>query len=350
MGKCIGIHTSLINLKLRCLSDVSSVNLEMLCRGIARNKKIESLEFSNNNLDWSMLRTLARNAFFDGNFLQYLNPSCKLLCPPEVQVLTLERCGINDQKLSLLVSGLERNTSLHSLFLFDNPRITACGWRSLASILRSNSGLKTLGVWNPSINDEAAIALADGLQTNTKLTTLRILQGPDLLRMARRATPHITKRGYDAFSRLLCDTTSVMATYNSNHTLTDLGFMMFNPPELNFLSMNTEIVTIKGKCTRFTKHQIVVNKILRSHDQLDMEPLFEWELKRCCLWCLLGLTRLPLTQGILMQRLNGRSFRRSINFYPLTVDEERPILKNAQAHGNINIKFDIANKSTRQQL
>ena len=64
-----------------------------------------------------------------------------------------------------------------------------------------------------NIGDEGAEALADGLMGNTTLKHLVL-------------TPNsagITNTGWAAFSRLLCDTSSINNTFRSNHTLEHIG-------------------------------------------------------------------------------------------------------------------------------
>ena len=89
--------------------------------------------------------------------------------------------------------------------------------------------------------------------------------------------PSITHIGWQAFSKVLCDTTSVNATFLSNHTLRSLGL---NANEIEVIGPLLELNE------RNDKKEIATIKILQTHDDFDMLPFFEWEFK--CLPMVLG--------------------------------------------------------------
>ena len=67
------------------------------------------------------------------------------------------------------------------------------------------------------INDACAEILAGSLVNNTKLEVLGLDAGND----------NITCVGCESFHRLVCDTSSMSATYESNHTLQDMATFLF---------------------------------------------------------------------------------------------------------------------------
>jgi len=76
-----------------------------------------------------------------------------------------------------------------------------------------------------------------------------------------------------AFSKLLCDTSSINATYLSNHTLeytnvwSETGTQQYILRSLLYLNKNAD------------KKEVAMIKILQYHDDFDMTPFFEWEFK-----------------------------------------------------------------------
>ena len=77
--------------------------------------------------------------------------------------------------------------------------------------------------------------------------------------------------GWAAFSRLLCDPSSINNTYLSNHTLENLGgyYNQSGIPRniLEYLEWNRD------------QNHPAIRKILQNHSDFDMEPFFQWKLK-----------------------------------------------------------------------
>eukprot|EP00984_Skeletonema_dohrnii_P031463 scaffold23977_cov123-Skeletonema_dohrnii-CCMP3373.AAC.3 len=173
--------------------------------------------------------------------------------------LDLDGNSIDDQGLQVLAAGVT-NTKLEELYLSDNL-ITGAGLRSMSDYFQSESCcLKTLNVLRNDFGDEGAVALADGLMGNKSLTSLHFI-------------PHqsgITNAGWAAFSKLLCDPSSINSTYLSNHNIGTIGehIMKHNTPFniRRYLDLNEN------------PHP-AMNKILKSHPDLDMEPFFQSKLK-----------------------------------------------------------------------
>ncbi len=76
---------------------------------------------------------------------------------------------------------------------------------------------------NDNIDDEVAISYANALSHNKKLRSI-ILDDND-----------ITPRGWAAFSRALCNKSSYVETYHSNHTVKEIGWHEDLPQDLELL-------------------------------------------------------------------------------------------------------------------
>ena len=91
------------------------------------------------------------------------------------------------------------------------------GCEELAALLRDpNDNLTCLALGNNNrIDDNCATILGNSLELNSKLESL------DLSR-----NEAITENGWDSFSKVLCNMSSVNATYLSNHTMDEFGLLI----------------------------------------------------------------------------------------------------------------------------
>ncbi|KAK1734341.1 hypothetical protein QTG54_014848 [Skeletonema marinoi] len=146
---------------------------------------------------------------------------------------------------------------LKNLALSYNDSITAVGLSSLSSLFRSER-CSLCNLLLVHLDDDGAVALANGLIGNKSLKTVEFSRSG------------ITERGWTAFSKLLCDTSSVNNTYLSNHTLETLGGYGVHAPSdiMKYLKLN-----------RVSQKNAALRKILDSHPDIDVEPLFQWKLK-----------------------------------------------------------------------
>ncbi len=175
--------------------------------------------------------------------------------------LFLGNCFITDEGLQSFVEGMANTCNLSELSLSHNNSITANGLASLSSLFRAeHCSLSDLDLLGINIGDDGAAALANGLIGNKSLTTLRV----------DNSSITSTARGWSAFSRLLCDTSSVNNTYLSNHTLVQVGdYDMQNTPSdvVRYLKMNES-----------QNQDAAICKILHSHPDIDISPLFRFNL------------------------------------------------------------------------
>mmetsp|Transcript_9090 Transcript_9090/g.13631 ORF Transcript_9090/g.13631 Transcript_9090/m.13631 type:complete len:510 (-) Transcript_9090:161-1690(-) len=178
-----------------------------------------------------------------------------------LKTLAFSSNEIDDQGLQALAAGMT-NTSLKTLYLSNNL-ITGAGLRSLSDYFQSESCcLRTLDLTRIDFGDEGAMVLADGLRGNQSLKNLYFI--PD--------ESGITDVGWAAFSKLVCDPSSINSTYHSNHNIETIGEkgMYGTPPDIReYLYLNE----------RLGWRRAAIHKILKSHPDLDMEPFFQWKLK-----------------------------------------------------------------------
>lgn len=165
----------------------------------------------------------------------------------------------NDASVTGLVSALAGHRQLVELDLRGNDIIETSCCSALAALLRDpKSSLVTLRLENNFIDSDGARMLANALMRNERLQNLYLHGNP------------IFGHGLEeAFSKALCDTTSIRSTFLSNHTLQSfVSFSGWAAPsylELNRSSRN--------------KRAVAALKILRHHDLIDMRPFFGMDLK-----------------------------------------------------------------------
>jgi Ran GTPase-activating protein (RanGAP) involved in mRNA processing and transport len=182
-----------------------------------------------------------------------------------LSLLCVGGMSIGNEGLRALSVGLSRNSTLRELDLSGNTAITAAGLHSLKWYFRSPlCALETLFIKSINFGDKGAYALADALARNKSLKRLLFSEGG------------ITSKGWKAFLKFLCDTSSPNSLYLSNHTLTELGG--WGPTRAG--SVRQSITTWLGKNNECdTRNLAAKTKILHFFPDLDMMPLFQWNLK-----------------------------------------------------------------------
>ena len=87
-------------------------------------------------------------------------------------------------------------------------------WEGLSTILRNpNSSLEKLDLDGNSVNDRTMVSLANSLANNNKLKELLLINN---------SHTWVTADGWGALLHVLCNASSIMATYHSNQTLEKL--------------------------------------------------------------------------------------------------------------------------------
>ncbi|KAL7452423.1 hypothetical protein ACHAWC_004138 [Mediolabrus comicus] len=172
-----------------------------------------------------------------------------------------EEMSIDNDDIRVLTAGLKRNSHLRELDLSGNREITTAGIIYLGDYLHSPaSTLETLKIYGVRFGDEGAHALAEALGGNTSLKRLLFDDAG------------VTVTGWLAFSTL-ANKSSPTSVYHSNHTLCQIGheWSWTSKPDVSrWLDRNKN-----GKNWKL----VVKSKILDCFSDLDMVPLFDWDLK-----------------------------------------------------------------------
>eukprot|EP00984_Skeletonema_dohrnii_P037425 scaffold39492_cov494-Skeletonema_dohrnii-CCMP3373.AAC.1 len=246
------IGSSVKELTIRC--SIGSEGLSALAAGLANCTGLERLDLGCNNFSRAAagLRSLS----------YWLQKSAFKL-----DELSLNYCFINDEGLQALTEGALDNCLKLSVQWSTN--ITVSGWRYLSASLQSESCcLENLDLCMTQIGDDGAEVLAHGLVGNKTLKVLRLYVQDD-------SDIFITAAGWSAFSKVLCDTSTINNTYLSNHTIIELweGYREDLDEELGkdvafYLQLNLKHPQYAARC-----------KILMSHTHLEMTALLQLELK-----------------------------------------------------------------------
>jgi len=256
---------------LSCNGSFSAIGLRSLAHALPAASNLKELHLGSNSINDEGLKALAVG-LKNHNTLEGLDLSSNAISSEGLQALTaakttslrwlnLESNAIDDEAVKVLVEGMENLCNIEALTLSRN-RVTASGLSVLAGTFhRESCSLKEVDVDGMYIGDGEAEVLAEGLRGNTSLTKLICDQ------------TNVTALGWAAFSRLLCDTSSVNNTYLSNHTLEVIGCRygsLYGIPSSiqRYLKLNKQ-----------NQYDAPICKILVSHSTLDMTPFFQWRLK-----------------------------------------------------------------------
>jgi len=175
--------------------------------------------------------------------------------------LSLESCNLDDEKITVIANALVNNSMLNTLLLGSNGSISAHGWQSFSTCLRSpNSALQEIGMHSCNLTDEIMIGFAEALVSNT---CLRVL--------ATYLNDNITERSWISLHRTVCNTSSIEATLESNHTLQSVE-----------VSTTTVLDSALQLNWNFDKKQVARQKIIRYHflkdDEVDVTEFVNMDM------------------------------------------------------------------------
>lgn len=173
-----------------------------LARSLAINTTIKELDLSDND----NVTATGWNAFL----AIFENPTSSAL-----EKLDLSFNSINDDAVYNLTSSLAGNSKLRELDISGAYNLTDAGCEYFSAVLQSpTTALERLQLRYNFMRGETMVSLADALANNSTLE--------ELLVSSEDALDDTVSDGWAAFTRILCDKSSIMATYNSNHTLRQL--------------------------------------------------------------------------------------------------------------------------------
>ena len=170
----------------------------------------------------STLRTLQMNDMDSTFTSQRWRTLFTTLQDTNLDLVKLSLCSnqIDDEGIRLLTRVVTNMTSLRYLRLEYNKQVTPVGWQALADYLQSPTCvLKELDLDDNNANDDLLIAFSGALVHNKTLEHLSFNECWDEENDEYDGTYVIAERGYEAVSALVCNKTSIIDTYNSNHTL-----------------------------------------------------------------------------------------------------------------------------------
>ena len=200
-----------------------------------------------------------------------LEIASQFLRGPDSVLESLSLSRIDDDEIIALSEALEHNSNTKlKEFNLQSEMITFEAWIVLSTILSFHTSmLEKMYLASDSyhsINDDVLISFAEALVNNKVLRELEL--GNNF--------SGITSIGYAAFTRLLCDSSSIMSTYLSNHTLKKIcdRYSLRNdlPEDLRFLLQLNEKNTVS---------QAARLKIIKTHfsgSEINMQSFMNMDL------------------------------------------------------------------------
>ena len=273
LGNALGNNSTLKTLHFRRNQNITANGWTAFFECLSLNSSLEDINVKDNNVDNESLASLV-SALENNTHLKRLNLSmCALVssigwqtffdrlqtCNLVLEVLLLSsNNSINNEGIISLVNALANINSLSSLCLGNNSSITPVGWMAFSTILQQpDSNLEVLRIGN-NTNDAVVVSFANALSNNTSLKTLEF--------GLHFGTP-ISSRGIEAIGNLVCDKSSIESIYSSNHTLQHVDLSSSHLDYLLYLNKSTN------------NSHVAIKKILKYHPNIDMEPLFEWNME-----------------------------------------------------------------------
>ncbi len=183
-----------------------------------------------------------------------------------LEKLILDNNCITNEDINALTDALGINSRLTELSIADSG-VTATGLVAISRVLcNPNSALEKLCLGSNPINNQVMISFAEALVNNNLLKEL--IFGGDFTSFTT-----ITSNGYAAFTHLLCNHSSSMNTYQSNHTLDKLccGESVLREDLKLLLSINREN----------SEHQAAHIKIVKTHlsgCEINMQTFLDMDL------------------------------------------------------------------------
>jgi hypothetical protein len=242
-------------------------DFDTFCQLIKFNKKLNTLDVANNNLNDAKLLQLLKslkhnnslqNLYLTGNnltqdgakhlaeFIKHSKSlkkidlaanligntgmvylSKNLIFNKVLQRLDLYFIDINENGFISLSDALKLNKTLKWLFIGEN-KIGLTGSNEFSEMLKVNNSLERLNLYNTGIGDKEIEHLATGFKSNTSLTAINLRSNK------------ITDKGVEVLAVALSQSSSIREVFMANNKFTDIGAQLL----LKVLEVNPDIFKI----------------------------------------------------------------------------------------------------------
>jgi Ran GTPase-activating protein (RanGAP) involved in mRNA processing and transport len=214
-------------------NSIGDIGVKALANALVNNSCLRELDLSYNSISGAGVNALASVLHNPNSALEMFSIggnstgdigvtaiSTILLHPSStLEKLDISRNSISDIGMNALTDALVNNRMLKELSIDENPDVTPAGWANFSNVLRNpTSALEMLKVWGYSINeedvlnDEVVQSFVDALANNKKLKELNV---GNFSYLVNEWNPE----SYAPMANILCNTSSILNTFNSNHTL-----------------------------------------------------------------------------------------------------------------------------------
>ena len=129
---------------------------------------------------------------------------------------------IGDNAMSMIVESINENPTkiLRNLDLYGNRGLRTATINSCAKLISDHSSnLHSIALDGSILDDDTVCILVNAIAQNKQSKLEHLNMTP-----IRTSLCQISNVGWGAFSKLLCDPSSINDTYNSNHILSSLGY------------------------------------------------------------------------------------------------------------------------------
>ncbi|KAL7545323.1 hypothetical protein ACHAWF_008677 [Thalassiosira exigua] len=211
------------------------------------------------------------------SFVEFLgSPNCSV---EELALGALGENNLSDSHLSAsnsaFVKALTANKSIRHLDLGGNDDVTIRGWGLLSSLFVENQVLESISL--PHLDDTGAAIFAGFLSKNKSVKKLCI----GGYYSGRNEEKQMTGIGWESFATLLCDKSSIMSTFCSNHTLEQICKRGGNDGDLPLGAAN--LLEPSLTINRELWHRYAARaKILKHHfgqQHIDIQPFLGMSLE-----------------------------------------------------------------------
>jgi len=268
----VALSTSLRGIMLEKLdmsdNSIGDIGINALTSALENNFSLSELSLSGN-----LIGDIGVTAI--SSVLRHPNSMLEKLDIGRNSISNIGRNSISDIGMNALTNALVNNCRLKELSVCQNPDITPAGWINFSSVLRNpTSALEFIEASHDSINDEVMRSFADALISNKKLKEFDVVRCRGYT-IDRQMVANITSACYPPMTNILCNTSSILSTFNSNHTLEKLCHKSFES------SLPNDLLSLLKINRENSVSQAARLKIIKTHfsgSEINMLPFMEMNL------------------------------------------------------------------------